>query len=332
MGSIYLIYNNVNQRVYIGQTTNKVEYRLANHFSSFENNKDLKHDIRVYGKEVFESYILENCDDSLLNEREKYYIQLFDSFKNGYNKTIGGGAKPIEYNIKLVSDLYSNGMSLNKIQEITGYRWHKVRQIIDEKIKLKQDTNVVHTSKKQPLIMLDSNLNRIQEFESKVEALRWLIKSTNKQIDRRNFYTRIAIACKQNRVLYGYKWCYKEDVIIDGIEFRSYEDAKLYRKGYKYNVDNNGIAFINNECEELQYTMYQLSTHCIMCGKKIGFRSKNNLCNSCANVKAKNKTPKPSKEELELLLNTTSIAEIAKKYDRTRSTVYAWIKRYGIIK
>ena len=42
---------------------------------------------------------------------------------------------------------------------------------------------------------------------------------------------------------------------------------------------------------------------CIICNKEIVGRSLNMLCNSCANVAAKGKSPKPSKEELKSLLD-----------------------------
>ena len=35
--------------------------------------------------------ILEFCEPNELNYREQYYIKLFDTFKNGYNETSGGG-------------------------------------------------------------------------------------------------------------------------------------------------------------------------------------------------------------------------------------------------
>lgn len=34
--------------------------------------------------------VLEYCDEDKLNELEKYYINLFDTYNNGYNSTIGG--------------------------------------------------------------------------------------------------------------------------------------------------------------------------------------------------------------------------------------------------
>ena len=44
-----------------------------------------------HGKKIFERIILEdNISNELINEREIFYIKLMNSFKNGYNSTLGG--------------------------------------------------------------------------------------------------------------------------------------------------------------------------------------------------------------------------------------------------
>ena len=55
------------------------------------------------------------------------------------------------------------------------------------------------------------------------------------------------------------------------------------------------------------------------------------MCNSCANVIAKGKSPKPSKEELQALINQgLQIKQIEELYGRTDSTVHYWLKQYDI--
>ena len=46
--------------------------------------------IAKYGKENFTLEVKEETEGDLLNEREMYWIQYYDSYKNGYNSTIGG--------------------------------------------------------------------------------------------------------------------------------------------------------------------------------------------------------------------------------------------------
>lgn len=98
--SIYKITNIINNKCYIGQTNN-VQRRFAEHKreSQKTNPKDstakiLYRAIQKYGLENFNFEVLEENVEHY-NEREKYWIEYFDSYNNGYNATIGGEEPPI---------------------------------------------------------------------------------------------------------------------------------------------------------------------------------------------------------------------------------------------
>lgn len=55
-----------------------------------EYNNQIHTAMREFGRENFYLEILEECEKELLNEREKYWIQYFNSYKDGYNGTEGG--------------------------------------------------------------------------------------------------------------------------------------------------------------------------------------------------------------------------------------------------
>lgn len=79
-GIIYIIKNNINGKVYIGQTIQKLKDRWYRHcgksgLSKNELNMHIKRAIFKYGKENFTIEVLEECDQCDLNEREKYYIK-----------------------------------------------------------------------------------------------------------------------------------------------------------------------------------------------------------------------------------------------------------------
>lgn len=93
---IYIIKNDINNKVYIGQSIN-IHKRIQEHFWKSECSKDASYNsalhcaIRKYGKEHFYYEILEECDASLLDEREKEYIKQYNSISpNGYNILSGG--------------------------------------------------------------------------------------------------------------------------------------------------------------------------------------------------------------------------------------------------
>src|SRR4051794_34883958 len=96
MRGLYAIRNKVTGKYYVGETL-YLRKREIQHFSNLKTNKHendyLQKSYNKYGKDAFEFIILE-ADNSFtleeLNEKEKYYIEYFDSYKNGYNLTVGG--------------------------------------------------------------------------------------------------------------------------------------------------------------------------------------------------------------------------------------------------
>jgi group I intron endonuclease len=91
---IYKITNSVNNKVYIGKTICTLCSRINKHkYDSIRKNSYLYTAIRKYGWDCFSCNILEKCvDRGHLNEREIYWIDLYDSTnkKNGYNLHPGG--------------------------------------------------------------------------------------------------------------------------------------------------------------------------------------------------------------------------------------------------
>lgn len=97
-GIIYKITNKVNGKMYIGQTIVKLSKRKNGHKRAAYNKRSksywgyLQCAIRKYDWENFQFDVIEeDIDMDKLDEREIYYIDFFDTFKNGYNLTLGGG-------------------------------------------------------------------------------------------------------------------------------------------------------------------------------------------------------------------------------------------------
>ena len=92
---IYKITNQINGKCYIGQSVN-IEKRWVAHKSS-ATNSDFKYRtalypaIKKYGLSNFTFEVIEECLPDQLDEKEKYYIQYFNSISpNGYNLSEGG--------------------------------------------------------------------------------------------------------------------------------------------------------------------------------------------------------------------------------------------------
>ena len=85
---IYKIENNINHKVYIGQSRN-IERRWQRHKIA-DGDYTIHKALQKYGIENFTFSILEECDVNDLDEREIYWIEYFDSYHKGYNQTMGG--------------------------------------------------------------------------------------------------------------------------------------------------------------------------------------------------------------------------------------------------
>lgn len=93
---IYKITNDVNGHAYVGQAVD-ILLRWRKHISEAYNKNSNGYNcyfyraIRKYGEQNFSFKIVELCEPEQLSEKEKYYIELFGTYKdNGYNMTEGG--------------------------------------------------------------------------------------------------------------------------------------------------------------------------------------------------------------------------------------------------
>lgn len=86
---IYRIYNKLNNKSYIGRSID-IERRWKEHIGT-KGSVLLHQDIKNFGIENFTFEILELCHDKEeMILKEEYWIQFYDSFKNGYNQNEGG--------------------------------------------------------------------------------------------------------------------------------------------------------------------------------------------------------------------------------------------------
>jgi len=91
-GKIYCAHCIFTEKKYIGQTVkNNLKYRIAEHFANCVNyNHKFANALKKYGNMGFVWGIIEECDSSLLDEREMYWIEKYNTYINGYNSTLGG--------------------------------------------------------------------------------------------------------------------------------------------------------------------------------------------------------------------------------------------------
>lgn len=176
---VYKITNLINGKVYIGITSQGTQARYHKHLSDARlgSTFPIHNALRKYGEDNFKIETIETLPQSSnyeeLKEREKYWIQYYDSYNRevGYNLTLGGDGS-------------------------VGYH-----QSEEAKEKIKK-----HSSRKHTILQYSIDGELLNEFISLREAERFIgIKNGHTNIS--------ACARGKIKQAYGYVWEYKEDLL-----------------------------------------------------------------------------------------------------------------------
>ena len=262
-GYVYMIYNDVNDKVYIGETLQKITTRFKQHIQkAFDENR--KYDehlfraIRKYGKEHFfvkEIDKVTGLDRNKVKEEiqrlEVFYISKYDSCKNGYNCDFGGGK-----GMKLASEETKLKQSLTKKSD------PKYAEIARMNQKKGAENNKV------PITMYDFNSGeKLEEFEStKAAAIKYNkdASSITKICKGKTNYLRIQnqkVTFKYQQDLYVPKYtveCYTENLGIIEKFVEASDGAKKYNSDLSAIIrcckgKNNCAGKYNNEPLKWRY-------------------------------------------------------------------------------
>ena len=151
-GIIYVYFNRAKyekegiEKYYVGQTIGTMEQRARKDgkgYRIFDEtcNSKFARSIRKWGWDAFEGRVLEEVYEEDLNELEKFYIEQFDSYKNGYNSTIGGegtrGHNPFanktEEEMKKIKEKLSKSQSIAGKKRFKNPKERKKQSIINKK-------------------------------------------------------------------------------------------------------------------------------------------------------------------------------------------------------
>lgn len=179
MGYIYKITNNINRKIYIGKTTRTIKERWKEHLKKMNYGKNkLYNALNKYEIDNFIIEEIEECDDDILNEREIYWINFYNSYENGYNSTGGGdgGIQITSTKIKQIVKLYQLGYCIRDIRTILNSSIETVSFYLKQELKL-TDEEIKNNgykirSKKQnkPVVQLSLDEIEINTFASMTEA------------------------------------------------------------------------------------------------------------------------------------------------------------------
>ena len=190
IGYIYKIVNNVNDKIYIGQTRTTIELRWKKHINRFKNEgcrRGIYGAFAKYGLEHF--YIEELCSCSVtdLDDLEIFYINKYNTYNNGYNLTIGGqnGSFSSSITEQEVIEKYNELGYVNQTADYFECSARTISNILNKNqiniIKHGQQnlrnngngTNIPQFTQKQKIRVIEHNL----EFPSLLACGEWMVNN-----------------------------------------------------------------------------------------------------------------------------------------------------------
>lgn len=301
-GFIYKITNKVNDKVYIGQTRYTVESRWRQHLKNFNiehRQQPLYCAFAKHGIENFNIEVVEEVPIEKLDEREIYWIAYYDSFKNGYNATLGGHGTCVYYwtdnQYEEIRTLYLSGFTVKKIANLYNVSSYTISNILKGlSVKLRCNPLNMNAQEKNEFIeryKTGTSLTTLaKEYNTDREAVkRFLIKN--------NVDIRIHSLILKDELL-------QKEFINDFLDGMTFVDLE-----HKYKSDARTLQKI-------------LTLHGIDLNIKRGVRNtrKNAFC----------LTDKECLEVIKLYNSKTPVKDIAKKFEINITTLYSLLERYGV--
>lgn len=213
-GYIYK-FTSPSNKSYIGLTRD-VKRRIAEHKrASLTSQRKFYTAIRKYGFDSFDFVVLEEVESnsieelhSLLCEKEKYYISLYDTFYNGYNLTEGGGGtaglfaelnpfykrKHTEETKKKISKAHKGKKLSQQHKEKIAKSTKEALKNLSEEKKIKIKTSYKH---RKSVVCIETNkiYNSITECAEKLDISRSEIRLVceGKRISAKNMTFRYVV-------------------------------------------------------------------------------------------------------------------------------------------
>lgn len=227
-GYIYKLTCTIIGKVYVGKTID-INRRMMQHSKiTPKYSHHLANAIKKYGIDNFKEEIIFEVEDRAVLNAEKSYIKQYDSYRNGYNSTIGGegtnGFHWLESSKKKILESMKkffksakgkaqikHTIFCNKNREISKETRERIgrgkRMPEEAKIKIRNYQLVNAYSKYIPVLQYDLDNNLLNRFNSITDAAKSINKDTS----------HIVSCCKGRRkTAYGFIWKYEEKEVTHG--------------------------------------------------------------------------------------------------------------------
>lgn len=206
--TVYKIYNDINEKVYVGVTSKELSERWKQHLIA-SRRPSLRHrplyaDMILYGACHFyiEPIAVANSPSDA-NILERVWISRLSSFYSGYNLTMGGSGKNY-IEPREVLNVWQSGMNAKEIGSVLGYSAAQVADILDN-CGISADDRLVRARGRlsRAFNQVDAESGDVlQTFKSLSDACAYLGKASSGHI---------ASVCRgERKTAYGFKWKYAE--------------------------------------------------------------------------------------------------------------------------
>lgn len=264
---IYKITNKTTNKVYIGQAID-IRRRWAAHLSvanrikegrCLEREKKSPIDVSLshHDYKDFNWEIIEECALELLNEREIYWINFYNSYLNGYNATKGGQSfqRDVPEYVSYIKDLLKNtSLKMQEIADMVGVSYQIVSNINRGIHYIEKDWKTPIRPFEKGVIQYDLYGQELNHFDSVKDAALSVNTGT----------THISQSCLKCGSAKGYIWRYDTEPL------QKKEIFTIYGSKVVLQLDMNGKEIARYAC--LQDA-----------ADAVGCKSKDNIGRVCRN-------------------------------------------------
>lgn len=238
---IYCIKNIFRNKMYIGKSIN-INDRYRQHFMKLRNNSHHSHKLQAswnkYPDEYFVYGIIEECPVEVLDEREKYYIDLYDTYNNGFNEQIPNGKN--SGHLFTAADRAKHSIAIRKSrQKWTAEDWSRNKEYLDRG----RATAMLH-DRRLPILLYDGNTLELKHRFNNIEECAKFLGSSINSIEKAIY-----------RIRHGKRFHYKNFILIcdnGSFSINNYVESKLKHCNniLLKNEIRTGLAIINKFSRE----------------------------------------------------------------------------------
>lgn len=323
VGYLYIIKNTVNNYVYIGKTYGQLKARFNQHMSdSKRTNTKFCDAIKIIGKQNFYIELLGIFKSGELEEAEIRTIELFDSYNNGYNSTLGGDTNiQLEFDMETIDDilfLYQEcNISIRELSKQFCCSQHTIKNVL---MNNNVDLRPQSVSEKTRLLNrkiygVNSKTGHMVSFDNEYQAAMEIHRTKLSKQDKYFIKNDILRSINSNGTGYG---------IAGYLWFTDMESAKIKQNnidGCRYNI--------------IKIDGSILTIPKLIKNKSVGVNNNSKSSNS-NNIAGKNvqnnidKSYPPSKELLSYLIRNHSLNKIADHYGKSFTSIKRLCERMGL--